>query len=216
MSSKTNSHSYKVIKRDGTPQDINYTKINNRIAFLCKGELRDKTIIGDNLDLCYDKIVIDVISTIKDGITTQLWSGYNAFPTIPHDIKQHMGALQGHIMLDDWWEHVVRPIRDQGFDLNRWINVTILNKRPDGGEITNSPMDQTFSESRPYINWNHHGSVEVRNWTNKLIEYINLILDKKYFDIPNLFKSNYHSEMSNREQKDILKNFEKSNFGIIL
>ena len=71
MSSKTNSHSYKVIKRDGTPQDINYTKINNRIAFLCKGELRDKTIIGDNLDLCYDKIVIDVISTIKDGITTQ-------------------------------------------------------------------------------------------------------------------------------------------------
>ena len=113
------------------------------------------------------------VVSIKDGITTQLWSGYNAFPTIPHDIKQHMGALQGHIMLDDWWEHVVRPIRDQGFDLNRWINVTILNKRPDGGEITNSPMDQTFFESRPHINWNHHGSVEVRNWTNKLIEYIN-------------------------------------------
>jgi glycosyltransferase involved in cell wall biosynthesis len=113
------------------------------------------------------------IESIKEGITTKLWSNYNAFPTIPHDFKQYIGALQGHPMLDDWWEHVMRPIRNQGLDLNRWIDVIILNKRPDGGEITNSPMDQTFAESRPHINWNHHGSVEIQNWSNKIIEYIN-------------------------------------------
>jgi hypothetical protein len=117
-------------------------------------------------------LAIKIIS-IKDGVVSNLWSNYNAFPTIPHDFKQHLGALQGHIMLDDWWEHVMRPIREQGLDLNRWVDVTILNKRPDGGEITNSPIDQTFAESRPYINWNHHGSLEVNRWTNNIIEYIN-------------------------------------------
>ena len=113
------------------------------------------------------------IESIKNGIKYKLWETYNAFPAIPHDFRQYMGALQGHPMLDDWWEHVMRPVRDQGLDLNRWIDVTILNKRPDGGEITNTPMDQTFAESRPHINWKHHGSLEVQNWSNKIIDYIN-------------------------------------------
>jgi len=117
-------------------------------------------------------IAIHIIS-IKDGVTYKWWEGYNAFPTIPHDFRKHMGALQGHPMLDDWWEHVMRPIRNQGLDLNRWVDITILNKRPDGGEITNTPLDQTFEESRPHINWNHHGSAEVLEWSNRLIEYIN-------------------------------------------
>jgi glycosyltransferase involved in cell wall biosynthesis len=118
------------------------------------------------------------IESVKEGIVHKWWEGYNAFPTIPHDIRTYMGALQGHPMLDDWWEHVMRPIRDQGLDLNRWINVTILNKRPDGGEITNSPIDQTFIESRSHINWNHHNSPEVFEWSNKIIEYINFNPDK--------------------------------------
>jgi hypothetical protein len=139
----------------------------------------DVEMLTDGWEQCYIPykgknlfLAINVIS-IKNEVTTKLWSDYNAFPTIPHDIKKHMGALQGHIMLDDWWEHVVRPIRNQGLDLNKWINVTILNKRPDGGDITNSPIDQTFAESRSHINWNHHNSPKVFEWSNKLIEYIN-------------------------------------------
>jgi hypothetical protein len=118
------------------------------------------------------------VESHKDGVKQRLWEGYNAFPTIPHDFCNHIGSLQGHPMLDDWWEHVVRPIRNQGLDLNRWVDVTILNKRPDGGEITNLPQDQTFVESRPHINWNHHGSPEIAEWTNKIIEYINSNPDK--------------------------------------
>ena len=118
------------------------------------------------------------VESIKNGIKNELWKDYNAFPTIPHDFRNYMGALQGHPMLDDWWEHVMRPIRNQGLDLNRWVDITILNKRPDGGEITNSSMDQTFSESRVHINWNHHGTAEVWNWSNKIIEYINNNPDK--------------------------------------
>ena len=142
--------------------------LNDDVEMLTKEwEQRYIPFIGKNFLIAIN------IESIKDGVTTKLWSDYNAFPTIPHDFRSHMGALQGHPMLDDWWEHVMRPIRNQGLDLNRWIDVTILNKRPDGGEITNSPIDQTFSESRPHINWNHHGSVEVREWSNKIIEYIN-------------------------------------------
>jgi glycosyltransferase involved in cell wall biosynthesis len=118
------------------------------------------------------------IEAIKDGVKYRLWENYNAFPTIPHDFYQHMGALQGHPMLDDWWEHVMRPIRDQGLDLNRWIDVTILNKRPDGGEITNSPIDQTFLDSKIHLNWNHHNSPEVFRWSNEITEYINNNSDK--------------------------------------
>lgn len=113
------------------------------------------------------------IYSLKDNVKTKLWETYNAFPAIPKDLYNYLGYLQKHPMLDDWWEHVIRPIREQGFELNRWIDVSIINKRPDGGEITNTPADQTFLESRPHINWNHHGSVEVLECTNKLIEYIN-------------------------------------------
>jgi predicted helicase len=63
----------------------------------------------------------------------------------------------------------------------------------------------------------HHILIYSNNKNNslKIIEYINLILNKKYFVIPNLFKSNYHSEMTSKEQKEILNNFEKIKFGII-
>jgi len=42
-----------------------------------------------------------------------------------------------------------------------------------------------------------------------------MLLDDNYFDIPELYYSNYHSEMKSNEQKEILDNFEKTKFGII-
>jgi glycosyltransferase involved in cell wall biosynthesis len=142
--------------------------LNDDVEILTEGwEQKYIPYVGKNFLLAIH------VESIKNEIKNELWKDYNAFPTIPHDFRTYMGALQGHPMLDDWWEHVIRPIREQGLDLNIWIDVVILNKRPDGGEITNSPMDQTFVESRPHINWNHHGSKEVREWSNKIIEYIN-------------------------------------------
>ena len=48
-----------------------------------------------------------------------------------------------------------------------------------------------------------------------LIKYIKMLLDDNYFDIPNLYYSNYHSEMKSKDQKEIINNFEKAKFGII-
>lgn len=63
----------------------------------------------------------------------------------------------------------------------------------------------------------HHSLIYVNNKDNslKIIQYIKMLLDDNYFDIPDLYYSNYHSEMKSKCQKEIIINFEKANFGII-
>ena len=51
--------------------------------------------------------------------------------------------------------------------------------------------------------------------SKKLIEYINMLIDKDYFDIPDLFRSNYDGEMNSKDQTQIISNFKKSKYGII-
>ena len=67
------------------------------------------------------------------------------------------------------------------------------------------------------INHSHHLLIYSNNMGNslKLIQYIKLLLDDNYFDIPDLYYSNYHSEMKSNAQKEIIHNFEKAKFGII-
>jgi superfamily II DNA or RNA helicase len=63
----------------------------------------------------------------------------------------------------------------------------------------------------------HHLLIYSNNKDNslKLIQYIKMLIDDNYFDIPDLYYSNYHSEMKSKDQKEIINNFEKAMFGII-
>lgn len=63
----------------------------------------------------------------------------------------------------------------------------------------------------------HHLLIYSNNKDNslKLIQYIKMLLDDNYFDIPDLYYSNYHSEMKSKYQKEIINNFEKTKYGII-
>lgn len=63
----------------------------------------------------------------------------------------------------------------------------------------------------------HHLLVYSNNKNNslKLTQYIKMLLDEDYFDIPDLYYSDYHSEMKSKDQKEIINNFEKAKFGII-
>ncbi len=63
----------------------------------------------------------------------------------------------------------------------------------------------------------HHLLIYSNNKDNslKLTQYIKMLLDDNYFDIPDLYYSNYHSEMKTKDQKEIINNFEKAKFGII-
>lgn len=63
----------------------------------------------------------------------------------------------------------------------------------------------------------HHLLIYSNNKDNslKLIQYIKMLIDDNYFIIPELYYSNYHSEMKSKNQKEIINNFEKAKFGII-
>jgi len=57
----------------------------------------------------------------------------------------------------------------------------------------------------------HHLLIYSNNKDNslKLIQYIKMLIDDNYFDIPDLYYSNYHSEMKSKDQKEIINNFER-------
>ena len=63
----------------------------------------------------------------------------------------------------------------------------------------------------------HHLLIYSNNTENskKIIRYINLLINDNYFDIPDLYCSDYQGEMNSKIQKDIIEKFTKSNYGII-
>ena len=63
----------------------------------------------------------------------------------------------------------------------------------------------------------HHLLIYSNNKENsiKLIDYIKILINDNYFDIPNLYFSNYISDMKTKEQTNIIDKFQKAPFGII-
>lgn len=63
----------------------------------------------------------------------------------------------------------------------------------------------------------HHLLIYSNNRNNsfKIISYIKLLLEDKYFDIPDLYYSNYNGEMNLKDRKNIENNFNNAKFGII-
>lgn len=63
----------------------------------------------------------------------------------------------------------------------------------------------------------HHLLIYSNNKNNsvKLIRYIKLILDNNYFNLCDLYYASYHSDIRQNEQREIIRNFEESKFGII-
>ena len=63
----------------------------------------------------------------------------------------------------------------------------------------------------------HHLLIYSNNKQNsiKLIDYIKILIDDNYFDIHNLYFSNYISDMKTRDQMNIIDKFKKAPFGII-
>ena len=63
----------------------------------------------------------------------------------------------------------------------------------------------------------HHLLIYSNNHENslKLIHFVKLLLENKYFELPELYCSNYHSEMTNKEQSNIINMFENATQGII-
>ncbi len=68
-----------------------------------------------------------------------------------------------------------------------------------------------------YDKYSHHILIYCNTLLNtqKIINYINLLITNNIFKIDNLYCSNYHSNMNENDKKIILSNFEKSKIGIL-
>ena len=109
---------------------------------------------------------------IRNGERSPIFENYNGNPSIPFDLYKNLGTLSHHPMLDDWWSLVTKAIREQNFELEQWLDVTLWFKRPDGVE-TDFAADTTFLEGRQHINWKHWGSSALHDYINSLIAYMN-------------------------------------------
>jgi superfamily II DNA or RNA helicase len=54
-----------------------------------------------------------------------------------------------------------------------------------------------------------------RKSSSKLIKYIKTLLNNNYFNIPDLYYQEYHSQITLKDREDIINKFETSKFGII-
>lgn len=65
--------------------------------------------------------------------------------------------------------------------------------------------------------YSHHLLIYSNSTENskKILEYLNKLLEHKYFHIFGLYPSNYDSKMNSKEQKKIMSKFQESKFGII-
>ena len=66
-------------------------------------------------------------------------------------------------------------------------------------------------------NQSHHLLIYSNDTNNskKVMKYIDKLLEYKYFDLPELYYSNYFGDMNESEQNDIIRQFEESKYGII-
>ena len=60
----------KVVKRDGSLEDVSFDKVINRIKLLCQGTTKQGQRIGPTLSIDPIRIAQKVINEIRDGITT--------------------------------------------------------------------------------------------------------------------------------------------------
>jgi len=75
-----------------------------------------------------------------------------------------------------------------------------------------------FTSLKSIFDGNSHHLLNYANNTDnsfKIIQYIKMLLDRKYFDMPDLYYSNYHGTMKSKDQTDIINKFDKAKFGII-
>jgi superfamily II DNA or RNA helicase len=63
----------------------------------------------------------------------------------------------------------------------------------------------------------HHILIYSNNTENslKIIQFIQLIIQHNYFDIPDLYYSNYDSTITSQKQKEIIHHFKNASYGII-
>jgi predicted helicase len=232
----TYASSHKVVS---ATKKIKFTfdmKINDEVHHLTSTnmELENK----DSLPTKTNVEMLKIPSTKMISLTATLKQlDSNNDNIISNDNEQYFGkiidkkcllwAIQNNIVCD----YTIQTIITDEEELEQfWIKSKILDSKTkplNEQQLYNFKIDDETDKrlflsaysSLKSINGNHshHLLIYSNNMDNskKLIQYIQLLLEHKYFSIDGLYYSSYNSMMKPKDQVDILDNFENAKYGII-
>lgn len=117
----------RVTKRNGELESVQFDKITNRIKFLCLGELRDGTHIGEPLnDVCHVTVAQQVIARIVDKITTtELDEAAAKFCASKAKDSYQYGLLGGRILASNHQKNTIGSFSET-------MQLLYENKKPNG------------------------------------------------------------------------------------
>jgi len=117
----------RVTKRNGELEPVQFEKVTNRIKFLCLGQLRDGTTIGDPLDgVCYVTVAQKVIAQITDKITTsELDEDAARFCASKAKDHYHYGVLGGRIIASNHQKGAISSF-------SKTMQLLYENRKPNG------------------------------------------------------------------------------------
>lgn len=120
----------RVTKRNGELEPVQFDKITNRIKFLCLGELRDGTHIGEPLnDVCHVTVAQQVIARIVDKIsTTELDEAAAKFCASKAKDSYQYGMLGGRILASNHQKNTIGSFSET-------MQLLYENKKPDGSNF---------------------------------------------------------------------------------
>lgn len=119
--------SLRVTKRNGELEPVQFEKVTNRIKFLCLGQLRDGTKIGEPLNsVCHTTVAQKAISGITDKISTsELDEDAARFCASKAKDSYEYGLLGGRIIASNHQKSSISSF-------SKTMQLLYENRRPDG------------------------------------------------------------------------------------
>jgi superfamily II DNA or RNA helicase len=125
------------------------------------------------------------------------------------DKKSLLWAIKENIICD----YVIQTVLTDNIQLEE--NIQIFNITDENDKRLFLSAFTTLKSI--YDGHSHHLLIYSNNKENslKIIQYIDKLLESKYFELPDLYYSNYHSDMKSYNQSNIISKFQESKNGII-
>ena len=213
----TYSSSHKVRKAFEKTQIIPHIKILDEVHHLTSYNINSKQKSYVNILKIQSCKQISLTATLK--ILENKENVSDADVIISNDNVQYFGdiidkrcllwAINENIICDYVIQSITTDTDKLEYHLNRFKIVEENDKR--------LFLSAFASLKSIFENHSQHLLIYSNNMRNsmKIIEYIKLLIEDKYFELPELYYSAYHSNHKASEQKDIIDKFEMAKYGII-
>ena len=212
----TYASSYKVVK---ATKEINHNfdiKINDECHHLTSKNMEKEKTTKTYVEMMKINSTkqISLTATIKN-----LESNSSDLTIISNDDIKYFGnvvdkrcllwAINNNIVCD----YLIQTIITDEYDINNLFTKFKIIDDNDKRLFLSA-----YSSLKSIIDGNSHHLLIYANSkenSSKIFNYVNQLIEEKYFTIPDLSYNYYHSDMNSKEQKDILKKYNKSKYGII-